>query len=86
MPPSNAWQLQAAKNHFSEVVEESRRSGPQIVTKHGKEAAVVLSFEDFQKLAGRKESLAEFFGRSPLRGAKLAVQRDRSPVRGGPSF
>ena len=31
------WQLQAAKQHFSELVERARREGPQVVTKHGRD-------------------------------------------------
>ncbi len=44
------WQLQEAKNKFSRLVKEARKSGPQIVTKHGREAVVVLSFEEYQKM------------------------------------
>lgn len=39
------WQLQDAKNRFSEVVQRARREGPQIVTLRGGQAAVVLSAE-----------------------------------------
>ncbi len=44
------WQLQAAKNKFSQLVEKARKIGPQIVTKHGKKAVVILSFEDYKKM------------------------------------
>ena len=40
------WSLQDAKNHFSEVVRAAERDGPQIVTRHGKETAVVVSAEE----------------------------------------
>lgn len=36
------WQLQEAKNKFSEVVRKAIEEGPQTVTKHGKESVVVL--------------------------------------------
>jgi prevent-host-death family protein len=39
----NHWQLQEAKNKFSNLVETAQRKGPQIVTKHGKEAVVVVT-------------------------------------------
>jgi prevent-host-death family protein len=47
-----AWQLQAAKQRFSELVERARREGPQVVTKHGRAAAVVVSAEDYRRLKG----------------------------------
>ncbi len=48
------WQLQEAKNKFSQLVEKARKFGPQIVTKHGKEAVVVLSFKDYKELISPK--------------------------------
>ncbi|MER5999993.1 type II toxin-antitoxin system prevent-host-death family antitoxin [Nonomuraea angiospora] len=34
------WQLQEAKQHFSEVVRKAHDKGPQIVTKHGKDVGL----------------------------------------------
>jgi antitoxin Phd len=79
------WQLQEAKNRFSEVVERAIKDGPQTVTKHGKDAVVIVSAEQFQRgtTAGRKQvqSLAEFLLRSPLRGARLRIRRSRDTGR-----
>ena len=43
------WSVQDAKNRFSEVVDAARRT-PQMVTKHGKPAAVVVSAEEYERL------------------------------------
>jgi prevent-host-death family protein len=43
------WQLQDAKNRFSEVVEAARRA-PQTVTKHGKPAVVVVDVTEYERL------------------------------------
>ncbi|MEY4531792.1 MAG: hypothetical protein RLZZ156_2513 [Deinococcota bacterium] len=43
------WALNDAKTQFSEVVERAQLE-PQVVTKHGKNKAVVMSFEAYQKL------------------------------------
>lgn len=43
------WSVQDAKNRFSEVVEAARRE-PQMVTKHGKPAVVVLAAEEYERL------------------------------------
>jgi prevent-host-death family protein len=37
------WQLQEAKNRFSEVVDEALHKGPQTVTRHGQEVVVIIS-------------------------------------------
>jgi antitoxin Phd len=60
-----AWQLQAAKQRFSELVERARRDGPQVVTKHGKEAVVVVSAEEYRRLRGDRPSLVEFIRSAP---------------------
>ena len=60
-----AWQLQAAKQHFSELVERARRDGPQVVTKHGREAVVIVSAEDYRQLRGGGPSLVEFIRSAP---------------------
>lgn len=79
------WQLQVAKNRFSEVVERAINDGPQTVTKHGKDAVVIVSAEQFQRgtKTGKKEtqSLAEFLLHSPLRGARLRIRRSRDTGR-----
>jgi prevent-host-death family protein len=49
------WQLQTAKNRFSEVVNRAVTEGAQTITRHGKPVVVVLSQEEFRKLATVKE-------------------------------
>lgn len=49
------WQLQTAKNRFSEVVNRAVTEGAQTITRHGKPVVVVLSQEEFRKLAPTKE-------------------------------
>lgn len=75
------WQLQEAKNKFSEVVRKASEEGPQTVTKHGKDSVVVLSAEDYRKLEQPKTSLVEFFQKSPLSKVEIDLKRDKSPAR-----
>jgi prevent-host-death family protein len=77
----NIWQLQEAKNKFSNLVEKAHHDGPQIVTKHGKESVVIIAVEDFQKLSKPKSDLVSFFKNSPLSGISLDLKRDKSPSR-----
>jgi antitoxin Phd len=74
----NAWQLQDAKNKFSNLVEKAKHEGPQFVTKHGKESVVVLSVEDYKKIFKPQTNLLQFFQGSPLTGCSLKIKRDKS--------
>jgi prevent-host-death family protein len=69
------WQLQEAKNRFSELVDKALDEGPQVVTRHGVAEVVVISIAQFRKLNRPRGSLVEFFARSPLRGVKLDLGR-----------
>lgn len=71
------WQLQDAKNRFSEVVERAHDEGPQVVTKRGVETAVVLSIEEYHKLCAAKPSFKEFLAMAPLDGLKIRRSKDR---------
>jgi antitoxin Phd len=52
---NSEWQLQTAKNRFSEVVNRAITDGTQTITRHGKPVVVVMSQEEFRKLAPVKE-------------------------------
>ncbi len=69
------WQIQDAKNKFSQVIGEAVKNGPQIVTKHGEATAVILSVQDFKKLQQNRSSITEFFQSSPLVGVELEIDR-----------
>ncbi len=45
------WKLEDAKARFSEVVRHAREDGPQHVTVRGHDAVVVMSVEEFERLA-----------------------------------
>jgi antitoxin Phd len=78
---SKTWQLQDAKNKFSEVVEGALTGEPQIITRRGLETAVVLSYEDFKSMKVCKHNLSHFFQKSPLSAVKLDFKRETSPAR-----
>ena len=46
------WQLQEAKQHFSELIRAVHTDGPQFVTKHGRQVAVVLDIVDYRRMTG----------------------------------
>lgn len=47
------WQLQKAKNGLSQLIKEAIAGEPQLVTLHGKPAAVVVSAADYERLTKR---------------------------------
>ena len=47
---TNKWQLQEAKARFSALVEDALENGPQIVTKRGVEAVVVVPYQQWLEL------------------------------------
>jgi prevent-host-death family protein len=52
--------VQNAKAHFSELLDTCLREGPQVVTKRGTEAAVLVPMEEWRRLkASARPSLKE---------------------------
>ena len=72
------WQLQEAKNRLSEVVETSLHKGPQVISRRGKNTAVLISFEDYQRFVGPKKDLKWLLRNSGFH--ELDLTRDKSPT------
>lgn len=45
-----SWPVQDAKAQFSEMLETCLKEGPQVVTKRGADAAVLVPVKDWQRL------------------------------------
>ena len=71
------WQLQEAKNRFSEVVEEALKRGPQWVTRHGREVVVIVSAEEYRRMTQPEKTLVDFLRESPLADYELDIARDK---------
>ena len=74
------WQVQEAKAHFSEVMAKAEHEGPQIITRHGSERAVVLSIADYRALTSGKKDFITFL----LTGPKFddfEIERDKDTGR-----
>ncbi len=74
-----SWQIQEAKQRFSELVKRAIEGGPQVVTRHGVEVAVVVSAETFRRLTGEKDFKA-FLLTAPEVG-ELEIERSREAAR-----
>ena len=54
------WPVQHAKARFSELLDACQRDGPQVVSRRGAEAAVLVPIEQWQRLqAAAKPSLKQ---------------------------
>jgi prevent-host-death family protein len=51
------WPVQDAKQRFSELIRTAHAEGPQVVTRHGEEIAVIIDIVDYRHLKGE---IAEF--------------------------
>ena len=78
---SGIWTVAQAKAKLSEVIENARTHGPQIITRHGRRTAVVVGAEEWERKTQRSGSLADFFKASPLRGSGLTARRSRDRLR-----
>jgi antitoxin Phd len=79
-----SWQLQDAKARFSELFRRARSEGPQVITRQGKEAVVMISDEHYERLVGKAhqpKNLLQFFRESPLVGVELDLQRSKDEGR-----
>jgi len=59
------WQVQEAKQRFSELVRRTLDEGPQVVTRHGEEVVVVVSAEEYRRLQPPERDFKEFLLSGP---------------------
>src|ERR1700731_1517280 len=73
------WKLEDAKARFSEVVRLARTEGPQRVTVRGKDAVVVISVEELNRLLPPEAhvSFVEFMEGLYVEGLDLSRETDR---------
>lgn len=74
------WTLAQAKDQLSEVVRRAAQ-GPQVISVRGKDAAVVLTTEDYERLRApdRPKSLKDALRRMNFDGVDF--ERDQTPAR-----
>ena len=60
-----SWQLQEAKQKFSELVRRTIEEGPQTVTRRGEEIVVVVPAQEFRRMTGDKPDFKEFLMSGP---------------------
>jgi len=76
------WQVQEAKQRFSELLRAALSDGPQIVTRHGEEIAVVIEIAEFHRLRGDVADLRDVLLGGPkfdddVADALAAIEEER---------
>ena len=66
-PTPDHWQIQDAKQRFSEMIRAVTTEGPQVITRHGEEVAVVVDIGEYRRLTRPAMDLARIL----LGGPKL---------------
>jgi prevent-host-death family protein len=74
------WQLQEAKQRFSELLRAVEAGEPQIVTRHGQEIAVVVDIAEYHRLRGESISFMSYLRSEPV-DLDLDVERRADPPR-----
>lgn len=67
-PDHDYWQIQDAKQRFSEMIRAVAHDGPQVITRHGEEVAVVVDIAEYRRLTRPTVDLAGLL----LGGPKLS--------------
>ena len=71
-PTPDHWQVQDAKQRFSEMIRAVTSEGPQVITRHGEDVAVVVDISEYRRLTRPAVDLAAIL----LGGPKLAAAAD----------
>ena len=69
------WQVQEAKTHLSEIIDQARSEGPQTITRHGAERAVILSVEDYRELIAHRPNFKSYLLGGP-KTDEFTAERD----------
>lgn len=84
---TGTWQVQDAKARFSEFLEASVTQGPQIVTKRGAAAAVLVSIDQWRRVeAMTKPNLKDLLLAPDARTEALTPPRRKHGHRAAPVF
>jgi len=78
------WPLQQARAHLREVIDGALADGPQRITRHGKQAVIVVAEDEWDREAGPRRSFGDVLAESPLSADDLPSRRPARISRGNP--
>ena len=89
-PDHDYWQIQDAKQRFSEMIRAVAHDGPQVITRHGEEVAVVVDIAEYRRLTRPTVDLTSLLLGGPklsdtAAGALAEVEAERKADFGRPN-
>lgn len=75
------WQVQEAKQRFSEVIRAAQAGEAQIVTRHGDEVAVVIDIAEYRRLKGESISFMDYLRVEPVADVEFEIERRHDSAR-----
>ena len=78
---NSIWKLEEAKNSFDSLIAEALDHHAQIIELKNQQQVVVISLEDYRKNLKPKNTLVDFFKKSPLYDLPLDLERDKDTGR-----
>ena len=81
------WPVQHAKARFSELLDTCQREGPQVVSRRGSEAAVLVPIDEWRRLqAAARPSLKDLLLSPGARSEMLVPPRGQARRRSVPAL
>ena len=78
---NTVWTPEDAKNSFDSLMEEVLAHHAQIIELKNQQKIIVISLEDYKKIMKPKNTLVDFFKKSPLYDLPLDLERDKDTGR-----
>jgi antitoxin Phd len=75
------WPLQEARTHLRDVVDGALQKGPQRITRHGKDAVIVVSEAVWARHNGDKPSFGALLAESPFASADRPPRKTAAAIR-----
>ncbi len=79
------WPLQEARNHLRDVIDGALNQGPQRITRHGKQAVILVSEEEWRRHAAPRRSFGDLLADCPLTSEDLPPRRLARVIRQAPN-
>ena len=75
--------VKEAKNNLSNLIRLAEQGMPQVIRRHDKDVAVVVSIEDWKNASGKqkKKSLLDVLRSCPVELSELDLSRQNDPPR-----
>jgi antitoxin Phd len=75
------WPLQEARNHLRDVIDSALDQGPQRITRHGKQAVIVVAEDEWNRQTAARRPFGDLLADSPLTAEDRPPRRVAASIR-----